>query len=128
MDRRWLRLLLAAVCYIVLLSAMDIIFAALEGDVLDHLLAGLVEMVVTILVPSLLVVVAFGLTTRSEQLAVGILAGIWQLAEAIVFRARLNRAADASQDGAWSDIVGIVLALSFVSVALGPWAIGRMRR
>ena len=49
MGRRWLRLLLAAVCYILLLSAMDIIFAALEGDVLDHLLAGLVEMVVFIL-------------------------------------------------------------------------------
>jgi chromate transport protein ChrA len=119
---------LAAVCYIVLLSAMDIIFAALEGDVLDHLLAGLVEMVVTILVPSLLVVVAFGLSSRSEQLTVGIVAGIWQLADAIMFRARLNRAADESQDGAWSDIVGIVLVLFFVSVALGPWAIGRMRR
>jgi chromate transport protein ChrA len=119
---------LAAICYIVLLSAMDIIFAALEGDVLDHLLAGLVEMVVTILVPSLLVVVAFGLSTRSEQLTVGIVAGIWQLTEAIVFRATLNRAADASQDGAWSDIVGIALVLSFASVALGPWAIGRMRR
>ena len=81
MDRRWLRLLLAAVCYIVLLSAMDIIFAALEGDVFDHLLA---DLVVTILVPSLLVVVAFGLSSRSEQ--------------------------------------------PFVSVALDPWAIGRIRR
>lgn len=85
-------------------------------------------MVVTILVPSLLVVVAFGLSSRSEQLTVGIVAGIWQLADAIMFRARLNRAADASQDGAWSDIVGIVLVLIFVSVALGPWAIGGMRR
>ena len=111
-----------------LIAAMDVLFAALEGDQLDHLLAGLVEILVTVLLPALLVVVAFGLATRSDQMTVGIVAGTWELFEELLFQANLDRASDVDHAVRADAIFMIVLSLVFLSVALGPWVIGRIMR
>jgi hypothetical protein len=128
MDRRWLRLLLGAVCYVVLLWVMDLVFAAMERDLPDHPLMSVIEMLVTILLPSSLVVLGFALATRADQLVVGAVAGCWRLGLELLAMASKHQGAGGGERGEVDGIVAVVLVLSFLSIALGPWLIGRLRR